>query len=39
MVLFYISRVIATAGESATVMDDILYIDNEVQEEPYISQN
>ncbi len=35
---FYISRVIATAGESATVMDDILYIDNEVQEEPYISQ-
>ncbi len=35
---FYISRVIATAGESATVMDDILYIDNEVQKEPYISQ-
>ena len=35
---FYISRVIATAGESATVMDDILYIDNEVQEESYISQ-
>lgn len=35
---FYISRVIATAGESATVMDDILYIDNEVKEEPYISQ-
>ena len=35
---FYISRVIATVGESATVMDDILYIDNEVQEEPYISQ-
>lgn len=35
---FYISRVIATSGESATVMDDILYINNEVKEEPYINQ-
>ena len=36
--IFYISRVIATSGESATVMDDILYINNDVQEESYISQ-
>ena len=35
---FYISRVIATPGQTATVMDDILYIDNVAKEEPYISQ-
>ena len=34
---FYISRVIATPGQTATVMDDILYIDNVAKEEPYIS--
>lgn len=36
--IFYISRVIATSGENATVIDDILYIDSKVQKEPYISQ-
>lgn len=35
---FYISRVIGLAGESVTVMDDILYVNDSVKEEPYISQ-
>lgn len=38
MVLFILVVLLRLFGESATVMDDILYIDNEVQEEPYISQ-
>lgn len=36
--IFYISRVVATAGQSVTVMDDILYVNNKVKEEPYISK-
>lgn len=34
--VFYISRVIASANQTATVMDDILYVDDAVQEEPYL---
>lgn len=33
---FYISRIIATEGQEATVMDDILYLDKAVKDEPYI---
>ena len=29
--IFYISRVVATAGQSVTVMDDILYVNNKVK--------
>ena len=36
--IFYISRVVATAGQSVTVMDDILYVNNKVKKEPYISK-
>lgn len=36
--IFYISRVIATAGQSVIVMDDILYVNNKVKEEPYIGK-
>jgi signal peptidase I len=35
--IFYISRVIATANQSVTVMDDILYINDVFEEEPYIN--
>lgn len=34
--IYYISRVIATEGQEATVMDDILYVDKAVKDEPYI---
>lgn len=34
----YISRVVASAGQSATSMDDILYINNQVVDEPYIEK-
>ncbi len=36
--IFYISRIIGTEGKTATVMDDILYINNIAQDEPYLSQ-
>ncbi|MFS1664310.1 signal peptidase I [Streptococcus sp. zg-JUN1979] len=34
--IYYISRIIGMPGEQVTVMDDILYINNLHQEEPYI---
>ncbi|MBM7637022.1 signal peptidase I [Streptococcus saliviloxodontae] len=36
--VFYISRVIGLPGEDVTVMDDILYINNVIQDEPYIDE-
>ncbi|MCS4487560.1 signal peptidase I [Streptococcus sciuri] len=36
--IYYISRVIGTPGQQVTVMDDILYINNLHQEEPYIER-
>lgn len=36
--IYYISRVIGTPGEQVTVMDDILYVNNLHQEEPYIER-
>ncbi|MGT2906387.1 signal peptidase I [Streptococcus dentiloxodontae] len=32
----YVGRVIASQGQTVTFMDDILYVDNEVVDEPYI---
>ncbi|MGT2784164.1 signal peptidase I [Streptococcus merionis] len=32
----YIGRIIAKSGDSVTFMDDVLYLNNKVQEEPYI---
>lgn len=34
--VFYISRVIATKGQTLTVMDDILYKNGQIIEEPYL---
>lgn len=34
--IYYISRVIATEGEQARVIDDVLYVDNVYKDEPYI---
>ncbi|MBM7641810.1 signal peptidase I [Streptococcus loxodontisalivarius] len=36
--IFYISRVIGTPGDTVTVMDDILYINDVVQDESYIEE-
>ena len=33
---FYISRVIATQGQSVTYMDDIFYLDNAIESQDYI---
>lgn len=34
--IFYISRVIATQGQSVTYMDDIFYLDNAIESQDYI---
>ncbi|VTS15200.1 signal peptidase I [Streptococcus pseudoporcinus] len=34
----YVSRVIATAGQRATYMDDIFYLNNRIKDQPYIEK-
>lgn len=36
---FHVSRLIAQAGDSVTFMDDVLYIDNEIVDEPYLDDD